>query len=42
MTLTRGSRATGAALCAALAAITAAWIVRDLRVADGPAALWWF
>ncbi|WP_432076759.1 hypothetical protein [Streptomyces wuyuanensis] len=42
MTLTRGSGTTGAALCAALAAITAAWIVRDLRAADGPAALWWF
>lgn len=42
VTLTRGSRTTGAALCAALAAITAAWIVRDLRAADGPAALWWF
>ncbi|MFD9215299.1 hypothetical protein ACFVY9_19760 [Streptomyces sp. NPDC059544] len=42
MTLTRGARATGAVLCAVLAALAASWIVRDLRTADDLSALWWF
>lgn len=42
VTLTRGARATGAVLCAVLAALAASWIVRDLRTADGLSALWWF
>ncbi|MEV6396864.1 hypothetical protein AB0M39_19115 [Streptomyces sp. NPDC051907] len=42
MTLTRGARITGAVLCAVLALITGAWIVRDLTVADGPLDLWRF
>ncbi|MER6994238.1 hypothetical protein [Streptomyces sp. NPDC000410] len=41
MTLTRGARLTGAALCAALAALAAAWIVRDFRAVDDPLALRW-
>lgn len=28
-------------LCAALAVVVTAWIVRDLRVTNGPLALWW-
>ncbi|MGX6743418.1 hypothetical protein [Streptomyces peucetius] len=34
MTLTRGARITGAALCGVLALITGAWIVRDISAAD--------
>lgn len=41
MIFTRGARITGAVLCAVLAVVAAAWIVRDLRVADGPVDLWW-
>ncbi|MEV8348418.1 hypothetical protein ACFVTT_05140 [Streptomyces niveus] len=41
MIFTRGARITGAVLCAALAVVVAAWIVRDLRVTDGPLDLWW-
>ncbi|GGK26917.1 hypothetical protein GCM10011583_68650 [Streptomyces camponoticapitis] len=41
MIFTRGARITGAVLCAALAVVAAAWIVRDLRVADRPVDLWW-
>ncbi|MET4927105.1 hypothetical protein P3L51_32920 [Streptomyces sp. PSRA5] len=41
MIFTRGARITGAVLCAALAVVAAAWIVRDLRVTDGPVDLWW-
>ncbi|MFJ6615231.1 hypothetical protein ACIQPT_33710 [Streptomyces sp. NPDC091289] len=40
MTLTRGARITGAVLCAVLAAMAFAWIVRDIRAADGPMNLW--
>ncbi|MEU9012904.1 hypothetical protein AB0D12_24700 [Streptomyces sp. NPDC048479] len=40
MTLTRGARITGAVLCAALALIVAAWIVRDLTTAADPLDLW--
>ncbi|MEU0372491.1 hypothetical protein ABZ070_19925 [Streptomyces sp. NPDC006283] len=40
MTLTRGARITGAALCAVLALITGAWIVRDVSASDGFAGLW--
>ncbi|MCX5416418.1 hypothetical protein [Streptomyces sp. NBC_00059] len=39
MILTRGARITGAVLCAVLAAVTAAWIVRDLRAVGDPAEL---
>ncbi|MEU0397200.1 hypothetical protein ABZ208_31375 [Streptomyces sp. NPDC006208] len=42
MTLTRGARITGAALCALLALIVGAWIVRDLSTADEPLDLWRF
>ncbi|MGW7370186.1 hypothetical protein ACWGI8_43925, partial [Streptomyces sp. NPDC054841] len=42
MAFTRGARITGAALCAVLAALAAAWIVRDLRAAEEPLDLWWF
>lgn len=41
MIFTRGARITGAVLCTALAVVVAAWIVRDLRVTDGPVDLWW-
>ncbi|MFC8830806.1 hypothetical protein ACFT9I_36370 [Streptomyces sp. NPDC057137] len=41
MIFTRGARITGAVLCAVLAVVAAAWIVRDLRVTDGPVDLWW-
>ncbi|MGW0554632.1 hypothetical protein ACWDZ6_10590 [Streptomyces sp. NPDC002926] len=40
MTLTRAARITGAVLCAALALIVAAWIVRDLTTAVSPLDLW--
>ncbi|OCC07963.1 hypothetical protein [Streptomyces sp. PTY087I2] len=40
MTLTRGARITGAVLCAVLALMVAAWIVRDIRAADGPGPVW--
>ncbi|WP_257002163.1 hypothetical protein [Streptomyces sp. WZ.A104] len=40
MTLTRGARITGAVLCAVLALMALAWIVRDVRAADGPVAVW--
>ncbi|MGY5070790.1 hypothetical protein [Streptomyces griseus] len=40
MTLTRGARITGAVLCAVLALLTIAWIVRDIRAADGPGPVW--
>ncbi|MFF0073585.1 hypothetical protein [Streptomyces sp. NPDC005494] len=36
MILTRGARITGAVLCAVLAAVAAAWIVRDLRAVGDP------
>ncbi|MFJ8638344.1 hypothetical protein [Streptomyces sp. NPDC093610] len=36
MILTRGARITGAVLCAVLAALVAAWIVRDLRAVGDP------
>ncbi|WP_335940612.1 hypothetical protein [Streptomyces sp. PTD5-9] len=36
MILTRGARATGAVLCALLAAIVAGWLLRDLGAADDP------
>ncbi|MGW1817156.1 hypothetical protein ACWCQM_26740 [Streptomyces sp. NPDC002125] len=39
MILTRGARITGAVLCAVLVAVTAAWIVRDLRAVGDPAEL---
>lgn len=42
MDLTRGARVTGAALCAVLAALTAAWIAMDLRTVRQPLDLWWF
>ncbi|MFF3685291.1 hypothetical protein [Streptomyces sp. NPDC002187] len=42
MTLTRGARITGAALCALLALIVGAWIARDLSAADEPLGLWRF
>ncbi|MFI1395197.1 hypothetical protein [Streptomyces sp. NPDC020681] len=42
MTLTRGARITGAALCAALALIVGGWIVRDLGTVDHPLDLWRF
>ncbi|MEV0093614.1 hypothetical protein [Streptomyces sp. NPDC050738] len=42
MLLTRGARVTGAVVCVLLALIVAAWIVRDLTTADGPAQLWRF
>ncbi|MEU2405828.1 hypothetical protein ABZ609_16140, partial [Streptomyces rubiginosohelvolus] len=40
MTLTRGARITGAVLCAVLALMAVAWIVRDIRAADGPVPVW--
>ncbi|MEW2634366.1 hypothetical protein AB0903_22680 [Streptomyces sp. NPDC048389] len=40
MTLTRGARITGAALCGVLALITGAWIVRDVSLADGLDGFW--
>ncbi|MFJ8072927.1 proline-rich domain-containing protein [Streptomyces sp. NPDC096176] len=40
MTLTRGARITGAALCVVLALITGAWIVRDVSASDGFVGLW--
>ncbi|MGW7287900.1 hypothetical protein ACWGH4_20705 [Streptomyces sp. NPDC054847] len=40
MTLTRGARITGAALCGVLALITGAWIVRDVSVSGGLEGLW--
>ncbi|MFF7009721.1 hypothetical protein ACFY9Y_03010 [Streptomyces fimicarius] len=40
MTLTRGARITGAVLCAVLALLTIAWIVRDIRAGDGPGPVW--
>ncbi|MEU8709939.1 hypothetical protein [Streptomyces sp. NPDC048565] len=39
MILTRGARITGAVLCAVLAALVAAWIVRDVRALGDPADL---
>ncbi|MEU0528151.1 hypothetical protein [Streptomyces niveus] len=42
MIFTRGARITGAVLCAALAAVTAAWIARDLMETERPVDLWWF
>ncbi|MFF3324681.1 hypothetical protein [Streptomyces sp. NPDC002889] len=42
MTLTRAARTTGAALCAVLALIVGAWIVRDLATADDPLDVWRF
>ncbi|MFD9289102.1 hypothetical protein ACFWBV_12490 [Streptomyces sp. NPDC060030] len=39
MILTRGARITGAVLCAVLAVLVAAWIVRDLRAVGDPSAL---
>ncbi|MFF2726789.1 hypothetical protein ACFVS9_02600 [Streptomyces sp. NPDC058008] len=39
MILTRGARITGAVLCAVLAAVVAAWIVRDVRAVGDPGAL---
>jgi hypothetical protein len=40
VTLTRGARITGAVLCAVLAVMAFAWIVRDIRAADGQMGLW--
>ncbi|MEU5398532.1 hypothetical protein ABZ348_04445 [Streptomyces sp. NPDC005963] len=40
MTLTRGARATGAALCIALALIEGGWIVRDLSAVRSSLDLW--
>lgn len=40
MTLTRGARITGAALCGVLALITGAWIARDMSVTGGLADFW--
>ncbi|SCF75312.1 hypothetical protein [Streptomyces sp. Cmuel-A718b] len=40
MTLTRGARITGAVLCAVLALMAVAWIVRDVRALGGPGPLW--
>jgi hypothetical protein len=42
VTLTRGARITGAVLCAVLALIVCAWIVRDLSTAADPLELWRF
>ncbi|MFE3324896.1 hypothetical protein [Streptomyces sp. NPDC059176] len=42
MHLTRGARGAGAGFCAVLAALTAAWIVRDLLTVEQPLDLWWF
>ncbi|MDQ0986788.1 hypothetical protein [Streptomyces sp. V2I9] len=42
MTLTRGARITGAALCALSALLIIAWIVRDVRAADGLEPVWHF
>ncbi|MFE0699481.1 hypothetical protein [Streptomyces sp. NPDC058872] len=42
MTATRTARLTGAALCAALALITAGWILEDLAVLGSPADLVWY
>ncbi|MFJ6695717.1 hypothetical protein ACIQM4_06560 [Streptomyces sp. NPDC091272] len=39
--LVRGARFTGSAVCLLLAVLTALWIVRDLRLVDDPARLWW-
>ncbi|WP_258044203.1 hypothetical protein [Streptomyces sp. SM11] len=40
MTLTRGARITGAVLCAVLALLITAWLVRDIRAAGGPGPVW--
>ncbi|MBH5336826.1 hypothetical protein IHE55_19450 [Streptomyces pactum] len=40
-TLTRQARVVGAVLCAALALLSSAWIIRDLGEADEPGDLWW-
>ncbi|EGE42006.1 hypothetical protein ACIQUZ_27055 [Streptomyces griseus] len=40
MTLTRGARITGAVLCAVSALLVIVWLVRDIRAADGPVAVW--
>ncbi|MFI1013967.1 hypothetical protein [Streptomyces sp. NPDC020965] len=42
VSLTAGARITGAAQCAALAAIVAGWIVHDLAALDDPLELWRF
>ncbi|MGW7414706.1 hypothetical protein [Streptomyces sp. NPDC054863] len=39
--LVRGARFTGSGVCLLLAALTALWIGRDLRLVDDPARLWW-
>ncbi|KUJ64268.1 hypothetical protein ACZ90_56755 [Streptomyces albus subsp. albus] len=39
--LTRGTRAFGALVCAALGLLSAAWIIRDLDKADETSHLWW-
>ncbi|MEV0493206.1 hypothetical protein [Streptomyces atratus] len=40
MILTRGTRATGAVLCAVLAVTVAGWLVRDVRAVGDPGELW--
>ncbi|MFE9695465.1 hypothetical protein [Streptomyces sp. NPDC006270] len=40
MTLTRGARITGAVLSAVLALLAFAWLVRDVRAAEGPGPVW--
>ncbi|SCF99777.1 hypothetical protein GA0115255_115151, partial [Streptomyces sp. Ncost-T6T-2b] len=40
VTLTRGARITGAVLCAVLALMAVAWIVRDIRAVGGPGPVW--
>lgn len=40
MTLTRGARITGAVLCAVPALLIIAWLVRDVRAADGLLPVW--
>ncbi|WP_328942733.1 hypothetical protein OG259_15080 [Streptomyces sp. NBC_00250] len=42
MTVTRPARLTGAALCAALALITAVWILKDLAALGSPVDLAWY
>ncbi|MCX5204429.1 hypothetical protein OG897_23615 [Streptomyces sp. NBC_00237] len=39
--LVRGARFTGSGVCLLLALLTGLWIVRDLRLVDDPARLWW-
>ncbi|WP_433545848.1 hypothetical protein ACQPZG_12315 [Streptomyces sp. CA-294286] len=39
--LAPGARFTGSGVCLLLAALTALWVLRDLRLLDDPARLWW-